>query len=374
MEKGTVIYVGNFELPDKNAAAHRVMNNGKILRTLGFNIVYLGVVRGESFEGVRRSDYEENIFEEAYPTTSKKWIKHVFDPSNVLEVAGKYDDVGLVIAYNVPYASFKAMKKAFKGTAIKVAYDCTEWNPYAEGSLLKRLYKKLDEYQIRSFLGKKCKDIIVISRRMEEKYKGCNLLRLPPLVDVEDTIWRQEREEHTGTFEFCFSGTVSNKESIDVVVRAFGGIDDGQLRLRVIGVSSDEFAASFPETAKLAQADERVAFMGYVSHKESVQYILSADRFIFVREKTRRNDAGFPTKFAEAYTCAVPVITTDVSDVAEYITSDEKGAIVGDLSVDSVRSAMISELSKGRSLRPYPDRTFDLRNHISETKEWINRI
>ena len=30
MEKGTVIYVGNFELPDKNAAAHRVMNNGKI--------------------------------------------------------------------------------------------------------------------------------------------------------------------------------------------------------------------------------------------------------------------------------------------------------------------------------------------------------
>ena len=26
-EKGTVLYVGGFELPDKNAAAHRVVNN-----------------------------------------------------------------------------------------------------------------------------------------------------------------------------------------------------------------------------------------------------------------------------------------------------------------------------------------------------------
>ena len=30
MSKGTILYVGNYELPDKNAAAHRVMANGKI--------------------------------------------------------------------------------------------------------------------------------------------------------------------------------------------------------------------------------------------------------------------------------------------------------------------------------------------------------
>ena len=31
MEKGTILYIGGFELPDKNAAAHRVLSNGKIL-------------------------------------------------------------------------------------------------------------------------------------------------------------------------------------------------------------------------------------------------------------------------------------------------------------------------------------------------------
>ena len=45
MTKGTIIYMGNYELPDKNAAAHRVMNNGKIFTALGYQAAYLGIVR-----------------------------------------------------------------------------------------------------------------------------------------------------------------------------------------------------------------------------------------------------------------------------------------------------------------------------------------
>ena len=33
--KGRVLYAGGFELPDRNAAAHRVLNNAKILKALG---------------------------------------------------------------------------------------------------------------------------------------------------------------------------------------------------------------------------------------------------------------------------------------------------------------------------------------------------
>ena len=49
MAKGTIIYMGNFALPDKNAAAHRVMINGKIFKDLGYRVAYLGVTRDESF-------------------------------------------------------------------------------------------------------------------------------------------------------------------------------------------------------------------------------------------------------------------------------------------------------------------------------------
>ena len=46
MRQGTVIYAGNFELPDKNAAAHRVVNNAKLFKELGFDTVFLGTCRG----------------------------------------------------------------------------------------------------------------------------------------------------------------------------------------------------------------------------------------------------------------------------------------------------------------------------------------
>lgn len=45
MHKGTILYVGGFELPDKNAAAHRVLSNAKIFRELGYNVVFCGVNR-----------------------------------------------------------------------------------------------------------------------------------------------------------------------------------------------------------------------------------------------------------------------------------------------------------------------------------------
>ena len=371
--KGTILYFGNFEMPDKNAAAHRVVNNGKIFRALGYRVVYLGTVRDEAFDEIRVSSYDENIFEEAYPEGTKAWIKHIFDVSNIRAVAGRFDDLKIIIAYNAPYRTFLAVKKAFRREDVTVAYDCTEWNDFAEGSFPKRLYKKLDESKIRNRLGKKCRNMIVISRKMEEKYRGCNLLRLPPLVDTDDVIWHQDPESHPDVFEFCFSGTVSNKESLDAVVKAFAGIDDEHLRLRIIGLSADEYEVAYPEHADIMGRDARIVFMGYISHEESVRYILSSDCYIFIREKTRRNEAGFPTKFAEAFTCGVPIITTDVSDVGEYIDSAEKGTVLNALSPEVIAATMIKAARNALPGRKSVETVFDYKNYICETDKWIDQ-
>lgn len=47
-EKDIYVYVGGFEMPDKNAAAHRVMNIGKILNNIGKSVVYIGVDKKKS--------------------------------------------------------------------------------------------------------------------------------------------------------------------------------------------------------------------------------------------------------------------------------------------------------------------------------------
>ena len=375
MSRGTIIYVGNFELPDKNAAANRVMNNGKIFRALGYRVVYLGTVRDELFNGVRLSDYDENIFEEAYPTTTKLWIKHVFSANNVENVAKSFTDVCLVIVYNLPYATYKAIKRAFRNIDIKIAYDCTEWNNYAEGSFLKRLYKRIDEFEIRFFLGKKTDNLIVISEMMKNQYSRSNVIKLPPLVDSSESIWHQAHMNHPESFEFCFAGTITNKERLDIIVKAICDIDDPRLRLRVIGLSKEEYFLAYPEHQDLVNDNNRVLFMGKLSHSRTIQYTLSCDCYIFIRELSRKNMAGFPTKFAEAYTCGVPIISTDVSDIKQY-ASDDRSLIIDDTSDNTVKDAMLHMLSMNASKDKEKElnKSFDYHHYLGETEEWISRI
>ena len=371
MSKGTIIYVGNFELPDKNAAAHRVINNGKLFKALGYRVAYLGTNRDEQISGVKQTEYNADVFEESYPAGTKQWIKHIFDTHNILSVAEKYTDTCLVITYNTPYATFRAIKKAFAKKKIKVAYDCTEWNDYAEGNIVKRLYKQFDEKQIRTRLNLVCDDIIVISRLMEKQYKNKNLLRLPPLVDVSDSIWNQERVQHEGIFEFCFAGTTSNKESLSRIVDCFCRIDNSSLRLRIIGQTKEEYLAVFPQHTGLLNADKRALFEGYISHEEAVKQILSCNCYIFIREKTRRNEAGFPTKFAEAFTCGVPIISTDVSDIKDF--ADDDVILIDGIREEAIINAMTQAIncsSKNRELKS----KFDYNNFTQDAKKWLERI
>ena len=371
MYKGTIIYMGNFELPDKNAAAHRVMNNGKIFKELGYRVAYLGTVRDEHFSGVRLSVYDTDIYEEAYPCGIKQWVNHIFDISNISAVAEKYDDTCLIITYNVPFATFKAVKKYFLKKNIKVAYDCTEWNSFAEGALPKRLYKKFDEKQIRNKLSKKCKDIIVISKLMESKYKGANLLRLPPLVDIEDSIWNQSKAKKSDTFEFCFAGTTGNKEKLNVIVSAFAKTDRKDLRLRIIGTEKENYINEFPEHKLLLDNESRINFMGRLSHEDTVKHILNCSCYIFIRESTTRNEAGFPTKFAEAFTCGVPIISTDVSDIKDF--ADDKVILLNNTDETAVSNSINEACKKFKNCYNLRN-SFDYRKYISESQKWLEDV
>ena len=374
MDKGTIVYVGNYELPDKNAAAHRVMSNGKIFKRLGYRMAYLGVVRAdEYYEGIRRADYDENIYEEAYPVSAKQWFKHIFDTENICSVVSNYDDVRMIIVYNVPYETLRAVKKKFKNTGIRIVYDCTEWNNYAEGPAIKRLYKRFDEFEIRKFTGNCADGLIVISSLMEKQYAGKKMIKLPPLVDLEDAIWHQSREKNKLGFEFCFAGSLGNKESLDQIIKAFCRLENKETYLRIIGIEEKEFCGIYPECeADIAENNERICFMGKLSHSETVKHVLSCDCYIFIRESSRRNEAGFPTKFAESYSCGVPIITTDVSDIKNYMSGLEKGLVLEGVSEKSIIEAMEASAGMaGESAERQLDDTFDYRRYLNKAQAWL---
>ncbi|MBR0537918.1 MAG: glycosyltransferase family 4 protein [Clostridia bacterium] len=372
MTGGTIICMGNFELPDLNAAAHRVVNNGKLFRRLGFETVFLGVSRKEGgFSGTVRREYGFgfDMYEQAYPATTRQWVKQIFDVGSLCRLADRYPDTVAVLLYNTQYATLLAARRAFHKRGIRVLYDCTEWNGYTEGNALKRAVKALDSRLIENRLPESCDGLIAVSTAMEKRYgERTPLLLLPPLVDTSAAVWRQP-PRHNDTFTFCYAGEPSDKDRLDLLLQAFARLPAGKAALRIIGMTAEAYAAGRPDAPDGVPAG--VEFVGRLGHDETVREILGCGCFVFLREPSRRNTAGFPTKFVEACTCGVPVITTAVSDIERY--ADERCLIVPEITVDGIVCAMLDVLARPSRPRTLRD-TFDYARYTDGCRRWLERI
>ena len=102
-----ILYIGGFELPDKNAAAQRVMANAKLLRDMGFNVTLTGITKEV---GSQSNIYEGFCCESLpYPTTTKEWLRYItiFISEDMLS---KYHP-DYVVLYNFPaIASLKILR------------------------------------------------------------------------------------------------------------------------------------------------------------------------------------------------------------------------------------------------------------------------
>ena len=361
-----IIYWGGFELPDKNAAAHRVMANAKLLRDFGVEVVFLGM-SSDNFTGIRKAS--ETVYEEPHPSTNRQWAGHLVSLSNLRHVANQCANLKAIILYNLPFITLLRVKLAFR--SCKVIYDCTEWTPVTEGSLLKRLFKRLDGFAVRHWLPYMTDALIVISRRMEQAYaKRSHVLRLPPLIDADDSIWQQAIAP-SDTFEFLYAGVLDNsKDSLDAIVSAFHSLPYSHVRLRVIGVTEEDFLRYYPSfKSSPAMSDDRILFMPRQSHEETVRHVLNCGCYVFIRPSDLRNNAGFPTKFVEAFTCGVPIIATDISDIRFYVRPNIQ--IIPSIDEHDLVEAMTAAV-KNECHKPSLDKTFHYANYRQSTNDWLD--
>ena len=368
---GTIIYYGGFHLPDKNAAANRVVSNGKLFEKIGFNTIFLGAdYECKSKELHKISD---NMFEENHPETSAQWLKNILLFENLKKLSAEYSDIKLIVLYNVPFITLFLAKLFFKKQGIQVAYDCTEWTKYTEGSILKKAFKYVDEFLISHFAHLVADRMIVISKMMERSYKKTkHILRLPPLVDVSEHIWHQCVNKSEEKFVFCFAGFPSgNKECLDKVIDSFFELNKTDAIMNIVGLTKEDFCQIYPHMQEKISIISNVNFLGKCTHEETISNILNCDCYIFIRLPDKRNNAGFPTKFAESYTCGVPIITTDVSDVSSYAEAD--GVIVLDsVQVSDIVTGMHRIIMQGKRTAESKIKTeFDYNEYTDEARRWF---
>ncbi len=363
-----ILYIGGFELPDKNAAAQRVMAIGKTLNKIGCNVSFIGVSKdgdtGESsFDGFSYKSLP-------YPKTIKQWFRHIWEFVPVKEIEA-YNPDG-VILYNFPaVAGYKILRYCHKN-GIKVFHDTTEWE-YAEGGTPRDIIKNIDTWLRMNYCLKKMDGVIAISRYLYDYYASkVKTVLVPPTVDLENRKWDRGRELIAGNkvkLVYAGSAGVKSKDRLDYIIKTICQFDN--MELKVVGLTKDQYEKDFDAMPK---GSHNVVFTGRLAHTDAVKAVIEADFQVLIRENTLKNNAGFPTKFVESISCCTPLIATLSSNVGDYLIDGKNGFIVNDHNnlydvLDKVSKLSVEDRVK---MKCYcrDNNPFDFRKYIDE----INKL
>lgn len=303
-----ILYIGGFEMPDKNAAAQRVLSIAKAFRDLGYETFFYGISQSNDFKGsIDGFQYE------AYPHPKGivNWFKYALGWGVIDYIKQKSPDY--VFLYNYPAVAQERVISYCKRHGIKTVGDITEW--YRPTSLPKRidtLYRmRISNWHLDG--------IIAISRYLANYYEGKTIIQLPPLVDKQEEKWHiQPTECDDERIRLVYIGTGSVKDRLDKILDGVYQSGANRFHLDVIGINKEQFCEIYHRKVR---EEIDVVFHGRLPHQEALKYLMGADFQIFFRDNIRVNNAGFPTKFVESMSAGIPVVTNRISNIDDYINN-----------------------------------------------------
>lgn len=311
--KGRILYLGGFELPDKNAAAQRVLSNAKLLREMGYQVSFVGVSKDLENAPTIVDGFESSPIQ--YPISITQWFHHIcrfISKQGILSKSPNY-----VVLYNFPAVASLRILRFCHSKGIKVIHDITEWESNS-GWLPRDIIQKIDINLRMHYCMKKMDGIIAISRYLYDYYcKQVTTILVPPTVDLKNNKWNRSRVLRSSKpILLVYAGSPGGgvKDRLDLIVENVA--KHPNMKLIVVGISKEQYFESFH---KNQEPLDNIEFKGRQSHEAAVKEVCSADFQMLIRDSNRKNNAGFPTKLVESMACGTPVIATVFSNIEDYI-------------------------------------------------------
>ena len=350
MSRGTILYVGGFELPDLNAAAQRVLANALIFRDLGYRVGLVGVTRRQGAPALGRvPDFDIpgiEAWEAPYPAGQVQWLRRTVGIGEVKAVVAAMKaapDLRAIIAYNHPAVAqwrLLAYARALGGKGIA---DVTEWYGDVRNDSVSGVVKNLDGRLRMGWVNRRMDGLITTSPFLTDHYAstGLPIVELPTLMDESPGAaaaatpdGRPKRLFFAGSgFDPAVLARTRDglKDRIDLVVERLAGAaaSGAAFHLDAYGLTGTDYRALRPDHAPLLeQLGERIRFHGRRPREEVRRALREADYSIFLRDETRVTLAGFPSKYSESVALGTPVLTNAMPNVLRYHRQDLTGRLI----------------------------------------------
>lgn len=342
-----IAYVGNFSFPHGNASGTRVLNNGYLLKELGYDVIFIGldntIPQNSNLKDTKSTFEGFTYYNLPYPAGMKGWISYRKRYEEVISLL-KDENLHSVISYGSPSLSLfgRLLQKWCKHQNIFYLSDVVDWMGAGVGSLAYRTIKFLDNDYQKRILNSKSDGVITISSYLSDYYrgKGCKTVIIPPLVNSKRFQDLDFSFNPNDPIKLIYIGRPfltdgrsikesAYKDRLDIVIQALYEVKHHNFIFNIYGLTKDEYVSVISHHKDLLEElQHKIIFHGVIDNHLGIQEIAKADFTVLFRHRTRVTTAGFPTKFSETISCGTPIITTNTSDLATYLETGKNGFFV----------------------------------------------
>lgn len=392
-----IIYTGSFLFPDGDAAAARVLGIGKALRAAGHEIVFAGWEKCER-EQDRQPDnsfaYDGFLYKSQADlrhenlSSIRRLTHYVFSGNNTMKWLNSEDMTGVsaIIVYHGGSVFLIRLALFCRARGIKLIVDCTEWyDPCHFGWRfgLVRIDTEIRMRLLQSWIG----TVIPISSFLEKYYsrKKCRVLRIPPLIDLNDSKWLvfdYTSRISRNRLKLSYAGTPGKKDLMGDVLHGLAILKAEQIsvELHLIGPTRQSVLECLDgDISVLDELGDTIIFHDRVPQTAVPRLLATSDFTILLRPQLRYAQAGFPTKVVESLAAGVPVITNPTSDITEFVRDGIEGILLIDHTVSAfvegikraINLTQSQKLAMRRNAKLRAESSFDYRRYVKKLSAFI---
>ncbi len=391
-KKKTVAIVGRFNFPFGDAASTRVIGIGKILKSIGYDVVYIGKCMRTDDPNCLSGNYQDfryfNIPNK--PSLVNRAKQVMFSGKMTIAILKeKAIACDIIIYYGNSATYLQPLLKYVKKNNIKLITDIVEWYDPVQinGGKWSPMFWDMN-FAIQKLIPK-CDGVIAISSFLQKYFieKGMTTIRIPQLFDLDDEKWKfdQVSSFDQKSLNLLYAGVPAKKDSIDIIIKSVKKIvDQGHsIKLHLFGPSPEQIQDVLGEERELLkELGQTIVFHGRINQNEIPENLAKADFSVLIRPNMRYANAGFPTKFVESLAAGLPVIANLTSDIGLYLHENTNGFIVTDNTIEALVKALTKAINLDHTLKSKfkaaaqreAEKSFYYKKHIDNFDAFISKI